>query len=901
MKTFLRFFFKMKLFLREALTLICLLFAVSQAFATHNRAGEIVYRHISGYKYEITIYTYCYTLTEADRDELELDCGDGSGKILLTRQSKTLLDDLNEPMSFTYLCKNIYKGVHTFSGPGTFTLYMEDPNRNEGVENIPNSVNVVFSLKTTLVINPITGDNSSPVLLNAPMDKAALNKTFVHNPGAYDPDGDSLSYKIAVCLQQDGQEIVGYTLPPVTDSIYVNPLTGDFVWEKPSKIGFYNVAMVIEEWRNKIKIGEVLRDIQVEVIDTDNHSPVIRSKDSYCVVADSLLKFNVSAHDPDGDFVKMTASGGPFVTESSAKFGTVMPWAQINEGVFSWNIKRLHVRRLPYEVLFKAVDSDIKVPLTTYKTVKISVIAPKPHIVSTTSTNSSIRLTWDKGGNYNAVGYRVYRTDKPDSWDYMPSGCETGLPASAGYQMIAELTNADDTTFNDNNDGHGLDNGFNYCYRVTAVFADGAESQVSDPSCKVITRSLVAFTKVSVEKTDLKEGAIHIAWLKPEHVDTISVPGPYYYEFYAAHDTSGGVLNGVFHQTHFPYSEDNKTEHDTINDKINTVKGGSMYKICFENRDKVSNEYAAIGSSSNATSVFLKLSAADRRVHVSYDCDVPWRNEKYEIFRKDPGEDEYKLIAECEDGKTYTDYDLKNGEEYWYLVKTTGYYSAAGLPTHIENFSQEASAVPIDTIAPCVKTGVKSLCMEGYNRITWQPDTACGLGIAKYFLNYSETLDGQMRVVEEFAPEVLTFDHYPETGLAGCYAVTAADSAGNEGVVGARECVDMCDYYRLPNVFTPNADGKNDLYHPVDFNKLEQRIFKSIDHIDMTITNRWGKVVFKTTDPAINWDAKDQSTGTQVPDGVYFYRCTVYEHRLTGIEEKELEGFITVFSKKTKN
>ena len=215
-------------------TLILLTISL-RGYATHNRAGEIVYKHISGYKYQITIYTYCYTQTEADRKSLELDCGDGTGKSTLPRISKSILDN-NETLSFSYLCKNVYVGEHTFSGPGTYVLYMEDPNRNDGVLNIPNSVNVVFSIKTTLVINAVTGNNSSPILLNAPMDKAALNKTFVHNPGAYDPDGDSLSYRIATCLQQDGQEIVGYTLPPVTDSIYVNPKTGDFVWERPAKV-----------------------------------------------------------------------------------------------------------------------------------------------------------------------------------------------------------------------------------------------------------------------------------------------------------------------------------------------------------------------------------------------------------------------------------------------------------------------------------------------------------------------------------------------------------------------------------------------------------------------------------------------------------------------------------------
>ncbi|MBO7438394.1 MAG: hypothetical protein J6U21_01810, partial [Bacteroidales bacterium] len=213
------------------------IFSVGKASATHNRAGEIIYKHISGYRYQIIVYTYCYTLTEADRDELEVDCGDGTGKITVKRDGKgTLLDEINA-LSFTYLKKNVYYGEHTFSGPGTYVLYMEDPNRNDGVTNIPNSVNVVFAIKTTLKIDATIGNNSSPILLNAPMDKAALNKTFVHNPGAFDPDGDSLSYRIATCLQQDAQEIVGYTLPPVSDSIYVNPITGDFVWERPTQIG----------------------------------------------------------------------------------------------------------------------------------------------------------------------------------------------------------------------------------------------------------------------------------------------------------------------------------------------------------------------------------------------------------------------------------------------------------------------------------------------------------------------------------------------------------------------------------------------------------------------------------------------------------------------------------------
>jgi len=47
-------------------------------------------------------------------------------------------------------------------------MTMEDPNRNAGIINIPNSVNIPFFLETTLVINPFLGNNNSPELLNPP-------------------------------------------------------------------------------------------------------------------------------------------------------------------------------------------------------------------------------------------------------------------------------------------------------------------------------------------------------------------------------------------------------------------------------------------------------------------------------------------------------------------------------------------------------------------------------------------------------------------------------------------------------------------------------------------------------------------------------------------------------------
>ena len=64
---------------------------------------------------------------------------------------------------------------------------MEDPNRNEGVINIVESVNVPFSITTTLRIDAILGGNNTPILTNPPVDNAAIGVKFIHNPAAYTP------------------------------------------------------------------------------------------------------------------------------------------------------------------------------------------------------------------------------------------------------------------------------------------------------------------------------------------------------------------------------------------------------------------------------------------------------------------------------------------------------------------------------------------------------------------------------------------------------------------------------------------------------------------------------------------------------------------------------------------
>ena len=121
-------------------TFILILWGLSEVLlATHNRAGEITYKHISGYTYEFTIITYTYQFSTVRRKDLSVSWGDGTSSTVF------LVDPPgHELIQNTDYLKNTYVATHTFPGAGVYEILMEDPNRNQGVNNIPNSVNVIF-------------------------------------------------------------------------------------------------------------------------------------------------------------------------------------------------------------------------------------------------------------------------------------------------------------------------------------------------------------------------------------------------------------------------------------------------------------------------------------------------------------------------------------------------------------------------------------------------------------------------------------------------------------------------------------------------------------------------------------------------------------------------------------
>ncbi|MNU30952.1 hypothetical protein D3C71_194630 [compost metagenome] len=79
----------------------------------------------------------------------------------------------------------------------------------------------------------------------------------------------------------------------------------------------------------------------------------------------------------------------------------------------------------------------------------------------------------------------------------------------------------------------------------------------------------------------------------------------------------------------------------------------------------------------------------------------------------------------------------------------------------------------------------------------------------------------------------------------------------------------------IPNAFTPNGDGKNDVFKLINVSRAQLIEFK--------IFNRWGTVMFNTVDPEEGWDGRYRNQ--EQPVGVYGY----------GIRIKYSDGIIETY------
>lgn len=187
-----------------------------------------------------------------------------------------------------------------------------------------------------------------------------------------------------------------------------------------------------------------------------------------------------------------------------------------------------------------------------------------------------------------------------------------------------------------------------------------------------------------------------------------------------------------------------------------------------------------------------------------------------------------------------------------------------------------------------------SLCV-GYYNVTISDSLGCrvqaaiNVGSSGLYDNFSVTassthvydqetivlaaLPKENGVSYHWTPEINLSDPYSNTTRATIYepityTVTIDDGNGCLFVDNIKiECdIVVCEEpnIHVPNIFTPNNDGKNDIL------MLSGEFIRKVKFI---IFDRWGEQVFETTDQNEGWDGRYR--GKDCQNGVYYYRLEV--------------------------
>ncbi len=947
--------------------LALIFFIHADLWATHLRAGEIILERVSctSLTFRITINIYTDTGSPIKFGDGTLDFGDGT-TFITPQIDNTLRPDLGPEVGFV-----TFTIEHTYGGPGRYVVSYLEANRNAGVLNMTNSVDTRFFVETEIRIDPFLGCSNTPVLLVPPVDKGCTGAAFYHNAGAFDPDGDSLSYELTIPKREKESDVVGY-LDPNNKKFYdaiglnygtanedsdgppefsIDPKTGTLVWDAPGAPGEYNVAFKIIEWREIngiwIQQGYVIRDMQIIIEDCLNQRPELQVPPDICVEAGETITIDIFGTDPDFDSVKIEAFSQVFsINPSQATFSPNPPVYQATApGVdakltFTWNTTCEHIKDQPYQVVFKISDeSDTGPTLVQFATWNVRVVGPAPiwEPPQVDLGSRSAILNWeDYACKVKATSMQLWR--RVDQYTFTPPECVTGMPDFLGYSQIAELP-INTTTFTDNNSGKGLAVGAQYCYRLVAVFPQpgGGESYVSQEVClPPILADAPVITNVTVDVTSTlnqslnsnNDGQVTVRWRPPFEANTGQFPPPYTYEVHRAEGFSGDIrLTPAF-----PGRISDTVWVDT---QLNTRDIVYNYRVT-----AFASDGTRIDESPTASTVRLEPSPQFLRIALSWNADVPWSNQtqdypRHLIYRGPANATEGQLVLidsvdvnqfqfNYIDSGQYNNEALKETELYCYRVMTRGAYGNPRVDEPLENFSQIICAQPNDDQPPCTPVlAIEGRDCEEYlqtsscgvnvysNVLTWNrpPDQACRDDIRSYKIYWSQKSDE-----EEFSEIAMVTDtffvHSNLPSFAGCYKISAVDRAGNESELSEVYCFDNCPYYELPNVFTPNEDGCNDLFSAYsdrissevgegelgpcgqDINDLRKRCARFVSRVDFTVYNRWGNVVYTYQSGGersifIDWDGKDNG-GKDLTGGVYYYTAEVIFDVVDPAKEKQV-------------
>ncbi|MFN5635850.1 MAG: gliding motility-associated C-terminal domain-containing protein, partial [Flavobacteriales bacterium] len=216
-----------------------------------------------------------------------------------------------------------------------------------------------------------------------------------------------------------------------------------------------------------------------------------------------------------------------------------------------------------------------------------------------------------------------------------------------------------------------------------------------------------------------------------------------------------------------------------------------------------------------------------------------------------------------------------NGNQFTTAFNTLGCFDVTLLITDANGCTADTTL----TNAVCVVPGPSAAFVTGTPEI----DFVTG---EMEFINNSQNYTGSFWTFGDGGNSTLDNPiHFYPSSTIDAYNVMLVVYDANGCSDTAIAVVESSDVIRLtvPNAFTPNGDGLNDLFIPVISNPEQAKYYQ------FDVFNRWGQIVFSSNKPGEGWDGKYK--GKLCPFGTYNWKVSF---DVTGQESTNANGHVTM-------
>lgn len=301
---------------------------------------------------------------------------------------------------------------------------------------------------------------------------------------------------------------------------------------------------------------------------------------------------------------------------------------------------------------------------------------------------------------------------------------------------------------------------------------------------------------------------------------------------------------------------------DPVNMSVSATGGVAPYSYSWSSGGSTTNESAI----ANADTVFYASVTDGCNYTVTDSVVVTVNDNGFSVLAVDtsvvcPG-DQLTLESIVSGGNTPYSYSWDNG--------TTTPTNQVTVPADSEFYL----TVTDDCGRSITDTATVTVPVYGPISVTAPGDDTLCLGAPFGGIAGATGGEGNYSFVWAFASDTLYTGNPAafEPDESGVYDVIAIDACGNIGTADFFLEMEGCEI-TIPNVFTPNGDGVNDVFHIINIEKRESVV---------QIYNRWGQQVFEGENYQNDWNADN------VSDGTYYYIVTLDNG------EEQYEGVVTI-------